>query len=286
MNSLPWILLFWSLVRLFASWCRHSWQSLANHRNSCIIHATERYSPLTSMCNAKTANVSIIPHIWEKDSCNISSTWYCPYCIQTILPFNHFDKDKDFFGAVMEQRLNCSFRFHEMNSRVFVPFEINQDSNTQFTEIGPDLQFYTESNDTNLFISGHDIETLCNKINEDLEKIQEWLCANKLYLNVTKTDCMVFTSRNKSVSDIDIRINNVSIERVYVTKFLGKRIDSQLNWKHHTEYTCKKLSKCIGILSKAKKNCINPLWSHCIILLLILTRFIVIRFGEIIILQL
>ena len=33
-----------------------------------------------------------------------------------------------------------------MNSRVFVPFEINQDSNTPFTEIDPDLQFYTESN--------------------------------------------------------------------------------------------------------------------------------------------
>ena len=33
-----------------------------------------------------------------------------------------------------------------MNSRVFVPFEINQDSNTPFTEIDPDLQLYTESN--------------------------------------------------------------------------------------------------------------------------------------------
>ena len=76
----------------------------------------------------------------------VSSTWYCPHCIQTILPFNHFDEDEDFFGAVMEQRLNCSYRFHEMNSRVFVPFEINQDSNTPFTKIDQDLQFYTESN--------------------------------------------------------------------------------------------------------------------------------------------
>ena len=68
------------------------------------------------------------------------------------------------------------------------------------------------ADDTNLFISGHDIETLFNKVNEDLEKIQEWLCANKLSLNVMKTHYMVFTSRNKSVSDIDIRINNVSID--------------------------------------------------------------------------
>ena len=99
------------------------------------------------------------------------------------------------------------------------------------------------ADDTNLFISGHDIETLCSKINEDLEKIQEWLCANKLSLNVMKTHYMVFTSRNNSVSDIDIRINNVSIERVYVTKFLGILIGSQLNWKHHIEYTCKKIIK-------------------------------------------
>ena len=35
-----------------------------------------------------------------------------------------------------------------MNSRVFVPFEIDQDSNTPFTKIDPDLQFYTESNYT------------------------------------------------------------------------------------------------------------------------------------------
>ena len=114
------------------------------------------------------------------------------------------------------------------------------------------------ADDSNLFISGHDIETLCNKINEDLEKIQEWLCANKLSLNIMKTHYMVFTSRNKCVSDIDIKINNVSIERVYVTKFLGILIDSQLNWKHHIEYTCKKLSKCIGILSKAKKKLHKP----------------------------
>ena len=74
-----------------------------------------------------------------------------------------------------------------------------------------------------------------------------------------KTQYMVFTSKNKSVPDFDIRINNVCIKRVYVTtKFLGILINFKLNWKQHIEYTCKKLSKCIGILSKARKNYINP----------------------------
>ena len=53
-------------------------------------------------------------------------------------------------------------------------------------------------------------------------------------------------------------INNEKIERVYVTKFLGVQIDAQLNWKRHIEYTCKKISKCIGILAKARKVLYKP----------------------------
>ena len=65
---------------------------------------------------------------------------------------------------------------------------------------------------------------------------------------------MIFTSRNKCVSDVDIRINNVQIERVYSTKFWGVQIDALLTWKGHIEYTCKTLSKCAGILAKARKK--------------------------------
>ena len=60
--------------------------------------------------------------------------------------------------------------------------------------------------------------------------------------------------RNKIVNDIDICINDVRIERVYVTKFLGIQIDLQLNWKKHIDYICKKLSKCVGIIAKARKK--------------------------------
>ena len=91
-------------------------------------------------------------------------------------------------------------------------------------------------------------------LNEQLTAIYEWLCCNKLSLNVLKTHYMIFTPRNKKVNDINLHINKVPIGRVYVTKFLGVQIDSQLNLKKHIEYTCKKLSKCIGILSKARRK--------------------------------
>ena len=110
------------------------------------------------------------------------------------------------------------------------------------------------ADDTNVFITGKSMEEMCTKMNDELEKIQGWLNCNKLSLNVLKTHYMLFASRNKCINDADIRINNISIQRVYVTKFLGVLIDSKLNWKNHIDYICKKVAKCIGILLKARKN--------------------------------
>jgi len=110
------------------------------------------------------------------------------------------------------------------------------------------------ADDTNMFISGKDTESLCNQLNADLTQVQEWLTCNKLSLNVKKTHYMIFTSRNKIVDDIDIRINNERIQRVYSTKFLGVQVDAKLSWKAHIEYVSLKLAKCAGILLKARQK--------------------------------
>ena len=110
------------------------------------------------------------------------------------------------------------------------------------------------ADDTNVFITGKDVNELCTKLNNDLQIIREWLNCNKLSLNIKKTHYMIFTSKNKYVNDLDLKISDTQIERVYSTKFLGVHIDSQLSWKKHIEYTCSKLSKCTGILLKARKK--------------------------------
>ena len=124
--------------------------------------------------------------------------------------------------------------------------------------------------ETNMSITGKDMDILCHQLNEDLRNVQEWLQCNKLSLNVLKTHYMIFTPRNKLIDDIDVKILDVQIQRVYVTKFLGVQVDSQLTWKKHIKYTCRKLSKCVGILCKARKNYINLLYQlilfFCILL--------------------
>ena len=105
------------------------------------------------------------------------------------------------------------------------------------------------ADDTNV-----NIDVLCSRLNEELESIREWLCCNKLSLNVSKTHYGIFTPRNKIVHDIDVKIHGVSVERVYVTKFIGVIIDSKLTWKPHVEYICKKLSKCAGIIAQTRRK--------------------------------
>ena len=110
------------------------------------------------------------------------------------------------------------------------------------------------ADDTNMFIIGKDNDVLCQQLNKDLRNVQEWLQCNKSSLNVLKTHYMVFTPRNKLINDLDVKIHNDEIQRVYATIYLGVQIDAQLTWKTHIEYTCENLSKCVGILCKARKN--------------------------------
>ena len=110
------------------------------------------------------------------------------------------------------------------------------------------------SDDTNISMSGKNLSSMIIALNEQLTAIYEWLCCDKLSLNVLKTHYMILTQQSEKVDDISFYINYVSIERVYVTKFLGVQIDSQLNWKNHIQYTWKILCKPIGILSKGSKK--------------------------------
>ena len=86
----------------------------------------------------------------------------------------------------------------------------------------------------------------------ELDKLNVWFSVNKLSLNISKTNFIIFGNR-KVKEDVKIKINNMNIERVFVTKFLGVLIDHQLNWKEHINYICSKVSRSIAIISKASK---------------------------------
>ena len=79
------------------------------------------------------------------------------------------------------------------------------------------LKFILFADDTNVFYSGVDIQTLCECISRELGKLHVWLSVNKLSLNVDKTNCILFGNL-KNIDNARISMNNSIITRVRATK--------------------------------------------------------------------
>ena len=87
----------------------------------------------------------------------------------------------------------------------------------------------TVSNIFNILMYADDTTLFCNfdntqnefTINNELDNVYRWLCSNKLSLNVSKTKYMCFHTPKRKVVFLDLKINNITIDRVTDFKFLG-----------------------------------------------------------------
>ena len=109
------------------------------------------------------------------------------------------------------------------------------------------------ADDTNLIYKGKTYEDIKTCIDNDLPKISNWFKANKLALNETKTNYVIFHLKNKKPpGSFSITLNNVELERLSYTKFLGVLIHENLTWNQHVNYISARVSKATGLLSKLK----------------------------------
>ena len=121
------------------------------------------------------------------------------------------------------------------------------------------------ADDTNIIYSHKDFKTLISIVNFELYKVSEWFRANKLSLNVKKTNFILFGHKRVPI-DYDnyaLVIDNNKLEQVSHTKFLGIIIDDKLNWRQHISHICIKISKGLGIL-----NCLKYLFPESVLLIL------------------
>ena len=112
------------------------------------------------------------------------------------------------------------------------------------------------ADDTGLTAYGKSIEGIELGLNKDLEKIRLWLQANKLSLNVAKTEYMLIGSRQslaKLPLEPTIYVLGVSrIKRVRGTKILGVYIDESLTWSKHIEEIAKTITAGISALKRLR----------------------------------
>ena len=88
------------------------------------------------------------------------------------------------------------------------------------------------ADDTSCFIEGTDLSDMCIQLSTEMNKLSTWFKTNRLSLNVSKTNCMIF-GRSNQPDPHRVYIDNIVIERVKCNKFLGVIIDSRLSWSDH-----------------------------------------------------
>ena len=98
-----------------------------------------------------------------------------------------------------------------------------------------------------------------NDINVELipefVKICDWLQANKLSLNILKTEYMVIGTEQmltQMESIPKIKIGSSYLKRVVKTKSLGLIIDDNLRWEEHIDYICSTTKQNVDIISRTK----------------------------------
>ena len=110
------------------------------------------------------------------------------------------------------------------------------------------------ADDTCIYISGSDINALFDVLNIELAALLEWLNANKLTLNVDKTFYMLFHRRRIKTDNLKLTIGQGTLKQTSQCKYLGLIIDNKLNWAAHIAHVKSKISKCVGILMKARPS--------------------------------
>ena len=109
------------------------------------------------------------------------------------------------------------------------------------------------ADDTSLLCHNTQLKELNKNVNEDLTHLVHWLRANKISLNASKTELVIFKKQNQGFTKhLNFRLSGQKLTPTKTTEYLGIILDENLNWDHHLSRLRTKLSNAVGILSKLR----------------------------------
>ena len=99
------------------------------------------------------------------------------------------------------------------------------------------------------------IPDLFRSINKELDNVHAWCMANKLSINVNKTNFIIFQPVGSKPIENKLRpmISNTPIKKVSSVKFLGYYTQENLSWRLQMVHILKKLRVNFAIVKKIKQ---------------------------------
>ena len=93
-------------------------------------------------------------------------------------------------------------------------------------------------------------------LNENLEKLNTLLIENNLFLNIEKTEAVLFgtTANLSKVTNYQLVINGSPLKRVSEFRYLGIVLNENLSWNAQIDDIIVKVGKRLGLLRRLRRN--------------------------------
>ena len=90
-------------------------------------------------------------------------------------------------------------------------------------------------------------------VNKDLRSLSKWLNANKISLNITKTEVLVFRRKDRVLdTDLKLKLCGKKLFTGKFVKYLGIILHECLQWNFHINQLCLKLNEANTMLCKTR----------------------------------
>ena len=101
-----------------------------------------------------------------------------------------------------------------------------------------------------ILITSQNVDKFQDDFNTAFGQISGWFHVNSLFLNLSKTYFVQFSSKGLKYFDMNITLENNHIPKVNDIKFWGLNINNTLSWKTHISEILPKLcSACFAMRS-------------------------------------
>ena len=128
-----------------------------------------------------------------------------------------------------------------------------------------------------LFFTAKTAIELKASLNNDINRISSWMKENKLFLNMSKTEYVIYGShqRLKREDSLSLSCNGSSLTKSESFKYLGVGIDQHLSFNNHIEHVVNKVSRKLGVFRRLRisipmaaakhlyKTMIVPIFDYC-----------------------
>ena len=107
-----------------------------------------------------------------------------------------------------------------------------------------------------MLYADRNLKSLETTVNAQLSNVYDWLTANKLSLNIKKSNFVIFRPRQKKLN-YEVKYSTIKLAHMFpwrknYVKYLGALMGENLSWKYYIVHFPSKISRTIGIIARLR----------------------------------